>query len=69
MKEKMTVHNLMEVKALIKESFVVGDENEFDGTRWFTHANQFLCLSSVDLTEFTLHLDTRDSVTVDVLWK
>lgn len=65
--EKMTAHNLMEVKALIKEAFACGMELNFDGTRWFSHSGEFICLSSIDHTDFTLHLDTKESVTVEVL--
>jgi len=64
---KQTVHNLMEAKVLIKESYARGEEQMYDGTRWYTHQGAFICLSNTFLTEFTLHLDTKDSLTVEVL--
>jgi propanediol utilization protein len=72
MKTKMTVHNLMEVKALIKESFAQGAEHEFNETKWFSHAGQYICKSFVRDVEFELvvediqSLDGFRSVTVEV---
>jgi hypothetical protein len=71
--QKQTVHNLNEVKALIKESFSRGDELTFDGTKWFKHDGQYLCKSFIRDTEFELtveDVDTLDgyrSVIVEVL--
>lgn len=72
MKTKMTVHNLMEIKALIKESFARGEEYEFDKTKWFTHAGKYIAKSFVRDVEFELvvedieSLDGYRSVTVEV---
>lgn len=65
MKTKMRVHNEMEVRALIKESFSQGDEDQFNGTVWYTHADVKICTSKVSLVEFELIFDDH-SVTVGV---
>ena len=71
--EKMTAHNLMEVKALIKEAFACGMELNCDGTRWFSHSGEYLAQSFIRNTEFELvvedvdSLDGYRSVTVEVL--
>ena len=63
---KMTVHNLNEVKALIKESFSVGDESQYDYTVWYSHSGELLCTSKMDHTDFELVLEDRSSITIEV---
>jgi hypothetical protein len=72
-RKKMTVHNLMEIKALIKESFARGEEFIYENTQWFSHSGKYLAKSFVRTTEFELvvedveSLDGYRSVTVEVL--
>lgn len=65
--KKMTVHNLMEVKALIKEHYQSGSEMDYEDTRWFTHDGEFLCQSSIFDTDFCLYLPDKSSLLVEVL--
>ncbi len=71
--KKMTVHNLMEVKALVKESYSRGNELSYNGTEWFTHAGTRIGKSFTRDTEFEIvvedieSLDGYRSVTVEVL--
>lgn len=64
---RLNVHNIAEVKALIKESFARGDEYQFDGAHWLTHAGEPICQSVVRHTEFELVLTDRSSLTIEVL--
>jgi hypothetical protein len=63
---KMRVHNLMEVKALIKESFGHGSELQFHGTVWNTHEGQLICVSFIRDVEFELQMPDRSSLTIEV---
>jgi hypothetical protein len=73
MRSKMAVHNLMEVKALIKESFARGEEHIYEGTLWYKHNGGYIAKSFIRNTEFELvvedveSLDGYRSVTVEVL--
>lgn len=68
----MRVHNLMEVKALIKESYSHGTELVFDKTTWLSHNETHICVSRVRDTEFELivedtqSLDGYRSVTMEI---
>lgn len=64
---KMRVHNLNEVKALIKEAYSHGNEIEFDAVPWESHTGEKLCTSLIRFTDFELILPDRSSVTVEVL--
>jgi hypothetical protein len=66
MKTKMTVHNLMEAKVLIKESYARGEENDFYGTRWESHMGEFVCISYTKLTDFELVLPDMSSLIIEV---
>lgn len=59
---KMQVHNLMEVKALVKEAFQRGDESQFDKQKWAKHDGTFLCTSFVRDTEFELVVEDTDAL-------
>lgn len=61
------VHNLMEVKALIKEAYARGSEHELHNVTWLSHAGEYLCRSLVSLTEFELILPNNDSLIIEVL--
>lgn len=63
----MTAHNLNEVKALIKEAFSRGNEEDFSGTQWIAHGGEFLCKSEIKLTEFELVMPDRSSITIEVI--
>lgn len=69
----MRVHNLNEVKALIKESYSSGMEMDFQKTQWNTHDGKFICTSDIRDTEFELTvvdtdlLDGYRSVTIEVV--
>lgn len=71
--KKMTVHNLMEIKALIKEAFAFGMELNFENTQWYSHSGKYLAKSFIRDVEFELvvedvdSLDGYRSVTVEVL--
>ncbi len=64
---KMRVHNLMEVKALIKEAYGRGSEAEYHGTVWNTHEGQLICVSFIHDTEFELQMEDKSSLTIEVL--
>ena len=64
---KMTVHNIMEVKALIKEEYAKGNEANFNGTGWYDHSGNYLCTSHIDDVDFKLDLEDRSTLTVDVI--
>lgn len=71
--EKMRVHNIMEIKALIKTSFALGSEHEFEGTKWYTHDGKYIAKSFVRDVEFELVVEDTDtldgykSITMEVL--
>ena len=73
MKEVMRVHNIMEAKALIKESYAQGAEHEFEGTEWYTHDGKYIAKSFVRDVEFELVVEDTDtldgykSITMEVL--
>jgi hypothetical protein len=73
MREKMAVHNLMEAKALIKESYARGEEYIYEGTLWYKHNGGYIAKSFVRDVEFELVVEDTDSldgyrsVTVEVL--
>ena len=52
--EKTTVHNALEGKVLIKEAFRRGDEDKYDGCKFFTHDGEFLFTCKIRLTEFEM---------------
>lgn len=60
--EKNTVHNLIEVRALIRESYQNGRELEFNKTKWYSHSGKFLCTSTIFDTEFELTVEDIDSL-------
>lgn len=70
--KKHAVHNLNEIKALIKEAYSSGSEHEFDKTDWYTHDGKYLAKSLIRNTEFELVVEDTDalegyrSVTVEV---
>lgn len=64
--KKQTVHNELEARALIKEAYQRGDQDEYDNNKWFTHAGEFLFTSEIRFTEFELH-QKSGSTTVEVL--
>lgn len=39
---KQFVHNQLEAETLIREAFQSGDEDRFDGARFYTHDGEFL---------------------------
>jgi len=59
---KMTVHNLMEVKALIKESYARGAEMGFNKVQWNKHTGEPICISHIRDTEFELTLSSEEMV-------
>jgi len=70
---KMMVHNLMEAKALIKESYSSGNEMSFNEAKWFKHDGTYIGKSFISYTEFEIVVEDTDSldgyrsVTVEVL--
>jgi hypothetical protein len=66
---KINVHNLNEVKALIKEAFANGTEGEYQDATWFTHKDELICKSKINFTEFELILSKEDgggSLTIEM---
>ena len=59
---KQTVHNLMEVKALIKEAFSHGNEMSYNHSTWFSHNYEWLCKSFIRDTEFELVVSNVDTL-------
>lgn len=59
---KFTAHNLIEVKALIREAYSNGNEQEFHNRAWFTHDNEYFAKSFVRDTEFELVVEDVDSL-------
>lgn len=45
--KSMTVHNILEAKALLKESYKRGEEIDFHMTEWTTHGGMFLFISHI----------------------
>lgn len=48
--DKVFVHNKLEATTLINEAFVAGDEEKYDGARFFTHDGDFIfkCIIRTD---------------------
>lgn len=65
--KKQYVHNLNEVKALVKEAYAPGREDMYQGTLWYSHTGEFICRSKISDIDFELVLENRDSLTIDVL--
>lgn len=42
---KQNVHNILEVKALLKEELLSGDPDKYNGTMWYSHSGEYLCRS------------------------
>ena len=69
---KNTAHNLMEVKALVKEAYQSGNEMRHNLTKWFSHSGKYICQSIIRDTEFDLFVEDVEvlngyrSVTVEV---
>ncbi len=63
---KQTVHNLNEVKALIKEAFARGDEWRYEGTEWFSHDGEKLCKSIIHAIEAELVMPDMSSTTFEI---
>ncbi len=61
------VHNLNEVRALVKESYARGMEEAFDGATWIAHTGGEICKTAIRFTEFDLVMPDRSSLTVEVL--
>lgn len=62
MKTKMAVHNLMEAKVLIKESYARGEEFIYEGTEWFSHKGNYIAKSFVRDVEFELVAEDTESL-------
>lgn len=65
--KKETVHNLLEAKALIKESFSRGDEEKYNGTEFFTHKGEKLFKCIIKDVEYEMIWPNGDSTIVDVM--
>ena len=61
---KMTVHNITEVKALIKESINSGDVEKFNGAQWFSHNGEYICRSFTSFEMFHLELPNVTTETI-----
>lgn len=63
---KERVHNQLEAEILIREAFSRGDEEKYDGTRFFTHDGEFLFKCHIRLTEYEMILDDGSGITKEV---
>lgn len=70
---KQTVHNVTEIKALVKEAYMKATELDLHKAKWFSHDGKFLATSHIRDTEFELvvedvnSLDGYRSVIVEVI--
>lgn len=63
--KKIFVHNELEARALIKESYSRGSELEYQDTLWLTHNGNKLFTLDIGDVEFTMNKD-RESITVEL---
>lgn len=64
--DKERVHNRLEAETLIKEAFAKGEEEKYDGTRFFTHEGEFLFKCHIRLTEYEMIRSDGSGTTVEV---
>lgn len=60
--KKQTVHNIAEIKALVKESYAQGAELKFDQTEWYSHSGKRLAKTHVYDTEFEVVVEDVESL-------
>ena len=65
--KSISVHNEKELRALILEAYKNGNEDKYNGARWYTHQGQFIAKSNCRLVEVELELADLSSVTFEVL--
>ena len=63
---KQFVHNELEARVLIKEAYKRGDEERYQGSRWFTHTEEYLFKTEIRHTEYEMIFQDLHSVTVEV---
>ena len=66
MKTKETVHNELEAKTLIEEAYSRGTEEMYQGTKFYTHAGQFLFTCEINLVTYSRHMPNGDTVTKEL---
>lgn len=66
MKTKETVHNELEAKILIEEAYSQGNEDMYNGTKFYTHSGEFLFKCETNLVSYSRHMPNGDTLTKEL---